>query len=359
MSSTWGKNIVISIFGESHGAEIGCVLDGLPSGIPLDLEAIKADLAKRSASSYELATPRKEKDEFEIVSGFFNGYTTGTPLCAVIKNTNTKSKDYTPELLRPSHADYTAYKRYKGYQDYRGGGHFSGRLTAPFVLAGSICKQAISKICPQIEFRSRIVSIGSVKDEYTLELKEYSDFKPTGTLSLYNTDLEEEILDEIRNNRKNRDSIGGIIEGWILNLPAGIGDPFFGSIESELSSLLFSIPAVKGVEFGTGFELAYMKGSEANDTFYIDEGEILTTTNHNGGINGGISNGMPVVFKCAIKPTPSISQTQNTVNYEKKENDTITIHGRHDPCIVLRTPIIIEAAAAVCILDLLMGLKEY
>lgn len=354
MNSVWGNKVVISIFGESHGEAIGCVLDGLPSGISLDLDSIQNNLERRSAKNYKLATPRKEQDKFEIVSGFFNGKTTGTPLCAFIKNENTRSRDYQPNLLRPGHADYTAFMRYSGFQDYRGGGHFSGRLTAPLVIAGSICSQVLKQLYPEITINSRIVSIGKVEDKRILDLEEFENITLDPFFPLFSPELKELMQSEIKNARNSLDSVGGVVECWINNVPAGIGNPIFNSIESQLSSILFSIPAVKGVEFGTGFDLAKMNGSIANDNLYIEDTQIKTRTNHNGGINGGISNGMPIIFKCAFKPTPSIAQIQNTVDFETKENKTIEVHGRHDPCIVLRAPVVVEAAAAICILNLLL-----
>lgn len=359
MNSIWGNNILVSVFGESHGFEIGCVIDGLPSGIELDIEAIKEEVSRRSASSYDLATPRKEPDNFEIVSGFFEGKTTGTPLCAVIKNTNTRSHDYNKNLIRPSHADYTAFKRYKGYQDYRGGGHFSGRLTAPIVIAGAICKQVLTSLIPDLKIGSRIVSIGSIEDKKNLNWKEFEQLDLDPYFPIIDSDLKPEIQELVRSKRKSRDSVGGIVEVWILNTPAGIGNPIFNSVESQLSSIIFSIPAVKGIEFGLGFDLARSYGSEVNDGFYSEDGMIFTYTNNNGGINGGISNGMPINFKCAIKPTPSISQKQRTIDYSDKSNTEIEIHGRHDPCIVLRAPVVLESATAICILDLVLDSKKY
>lgn len=356
MSSTWSNNLKISLFGESHGPAIGCVLDNLPSGITLDFENINYALDRRSAKRYKNATPRKEADEFEILSGYFNNKTTGTPLACIIRNTNTRSRDYEPELLRPGHADYTAYKRYKESQDYRGGGHFSGRITAPLVLAGAICKEIINAKYPQIKIGSRILSVGEKKDREIIDWKEYLDLDLTKKhLPVLEDSFEEVIEDQIQEYRKKSNSIGGIVEGWVTGLEPGIGDPFFDSVESKLSSLLFSIPAIKGVEFGEGFNITIMSGIEANDAFIIEGEEIQTQTNHNGGINGGISNGLPIVFKCAVKPTPSIAQTQKTVNYLTKEETTINIKGRHDPSILLRVPVVIEAVTAICILDFLLG----
>ncbi len=355
VSSIWGDLIKISIFGESHGKAIGCVIDGLPSGISIDTKLINKDLLRRSAKSYELATPRKEADHFEIISGFFNNKTTGTPLCCMIENTDTRSKDYSPEILRPGHADYTAYVRYKGFQDYRGGGHFSGRITAPLVIAGSICKQVLHSIEPEIKFGSRIISIENINDKKTLNWKDYlkldlSELK----YPFINQELIPKVENRIKEVIKEGDSLGGIVECWITGIKAGIGNPFFDSVESELASLLFSIPAVKGVEFGSGFDLTRMKGSQANDSIRIDNGKIYTQTNNNGGINGGITNGMPIIFRVAIKPTPTIKKEQKTINYKLKENIIHQFRGRHDPCIILRVPVVIESISAIALLNLIL-----
>lgn len=356
MSSIWGTNLKVSLFGESHSSGIGCVIDGLPSGIELDIDAVKKDVLRRSAKSYNLATPRKEDDDFIILSGFFNGRTTGTPLSFIIENKNTKSKDYKPNILRPGHADYTAYKRYKGYQDYRGGGHFSGRLTAPLVIAGAVAKQVLKSLINDINIGSRIVSINSIEDVKIKNHTEYYDLDLSDKkYPVINDDIIDKFEEKVKEANKNKDSVGGIIETWITGLPAGIGDPFFNSIESELSSLIFSIPAVKGLEFGLGFEFAQKTGFETNDSFVFENGEIKTETNNNGGINGGISNGQPIVFRAVIKPTATISKQQKTIDYETKENIICEYGGRHDPCIVLRAPVVFESVTALGILNLVLG----
>lgn len=358
MTSFWGNHIKLSIFGESHGTAIGAVLDGLPSGVPLDLDAIAGEMDRRSARGKALATPRKEADAPEIVSGFFEGRTTGTPLTGIIYNQNTKSKDYTltKNKMRPGHADYTAYLRYGGFQDYRGGGHFSGRLTAPMVFAGAVAKQVLYKINPDIKIRSRIVSIGSVFDDRHLTPRDYENMPELNdNFPLYHNELGPAMLAEIEKARKNKDSVGGIIEGFVTGLPGGLGDPIFESVESRLSSLLFSIPAVKGVSFGSGFDIAEMKGSEANDSFFMEGDRVETRTNHNGGINGGITNGMPVVFQTAFKPTPSIAQKQRTIDILEMKDTELEIVGRHDPCIVLRAAPVVEAVTALGILDLILS----
>lgn len=356
MNGVWGNKVKYSIFGESHGKAIGITIDGLEPGLELNLGEINREIRRRAPGKNKLSTPRQEKDEFEILSGFFNGKTTGTPLCAIIRNSDQHSKDYekTKDLMRPSHADYTGFMKYKGFNDYRGGGHFSGRITAPFVFAGAVAKQVLKR--KGILIGSHIKSIGSIEEEYfdTANIKDellgklvHKDF-PT---------IDEEIglrmQEEILKAREDIDSVGGIVECAILNLPSGVGSPFFGSVESVLSSLLFSVPAVKGVEFGAGFNISKMRGSEANDEFYIEDGIIKTYTNNNGGILGGITSGMPVIFRTAIKPTPSIAKEQRTVDISKKENAIIKIEGRHDPCIVQRAVPVVEAAAAMGTLEIL------
>ena len=296
-----------------------------------------------------------------VLSGIFNGKTTGAPLAAIIENSNTKSKDYS-ELkikMRPSHSDYPAMIKYDGYNDYRGGGHFSGRLTAMFVFAGAVCKEILKQ--RDIYVGSHIKSIRNVKDDSfdkTNITKELLDNLRENRFPTLNKNVVDEMQKEILDAKNDLDSVGGVIEAAIINLPAGIGDPMFNSVESVLSHMLFSIPAVKGVEFGEGFNIATLRGSEANDSYYIEDGKIKTYTNNNGGILGGITNGMPVVFSLAIKPTPSISKPQKTVNVETMENDILEIHGRHDPCIVQRAVPVVECAAAVAILDILLQEKQ-
>ncbi|MBE6047718.1 MAG: chorismate synthase [Clostridium sp.] len=357
MSAVWGNNLKISIFGESHGGAIGINIDGLPAGVELDLDAIDKEMKRRAPGRSNLATARKEGDVPEIVSGFFEGKTTGTPLCAIIRNSDTRSKDYgkLKDLMRPGHADYTGKIRYGGFNDYRGGGHFSGRITAPLVFAGAICKQVLA--LKGIEIGAHIKSIKSQEDK----MFDYTDISKETLINLKNmefplldTSKEEDMREVILRAKKDGDSVGGTIECAILGIEAGIGNPFFDSVESTLSHLLFSVPAVKGVEFGLGFDLSKMYGSQSNDDYYYDDNHnVKTKTNNNGGILGGITNGMPIVFSTAIKPTPSISKKQNTINIENEENDELVIQGRHDPCIVQRAVPVIEAVAAIGILDLL------
>lgn len=357
MKNNFGTNISMTIFGESHGPCIGITLDGLPAGFKINLERIKEDMEKRKAKG-SISTQRHEDDEVEIVSGFFNGYTTGTALTILIQNKNTQSKDYSDiqYRLRPGHADFSAYEKYHGFQDYRGGGHFSGRLTAPIVAAGSICRQILE---------TKNILIGShIEQLYALHDAPFSNNidelkKQIQTLNKKGfASLDEQVAQNmeqaILEAKNEQDSIGGILESAIINLPAGIGEPFFDSIESILAHLLFSIPAVKGVSFGAGFQMASKKGSEANDAFIMND-TIQTKTNNNGGINGGISNGMPIIIHTCIKPTPSIYKAQETVDYKTKESQTLNIKGRHDPCILHRARIVVDSMIAFGILDLLMS----
>ena len=357
MKNNFGTNISMTIFGESHGPCIGITLDGLPAGFKIDLERIKEDMEKRKAKG-SISTQRHEDDEVEIVSGFFNGYTTGTALTILIQNKNTQSKDYSDiqYRLRPGHADFSAYEKYHGFQDYRGGGHFSGRLTAPIVAAGSICRQILE---------TKNILIGShIEQLYALhdapfsnnidELKKQIQTLNKKEFATLDEQVAQNMEQAILEAKNEQDSIGGILESTIINLPAGIGEPFFDSIESILAHLLFSIPAVKGVSFGAGFQMAAKKGSEANDAFIMND-TIQTKTNNNGGINGGISNGMPIIIHTCIKPTPSIYKTQETVDYKTKESQTLNIKGRHDPCILHRARIVVDSMIAFGILDLLMS----
>lgn len=360
MSSTWGNRIKLSLFGESHGNAIGINIDGLPPGIELDLEEISFEMRRRAPGKDKLSTSRVEKDEFEILSGYFNNKTTGTPLCMLIKNTNTKSRDYekTKDLIRPGHADFTGFKRYLGHNDVRGGGHFSARITAPICFAGAIAKQILK--AKGIVVGGHINSIGHIEDisfdktSISSDLLESLKYKKTPTLEEARAiEMEDLILE----TKKENDSIGGTIEIAAINLMPGIGNPFFDSIESKISQMIFSIPGIKAIEFGEGFNISNMKGSQANDEFYTENGEIKTYTNNNGGILGGITNGMPIIFKVALKPTPSIGKKQRTVDIKKKTNTEIEIIGRHDPCIVIRALPVVEAATALALVDLIMEMN--
>jgi chorismate synthase len=356
MSGLWGNNIKYSIYGESHGKGIGILIDGLPAGIDLDLDEIHVEMDRRRPGKSSTATSRNEGDNFDILSGYFNNKTTGAPLCILIKNSNTISGDYAEvkNVMRPGHADFTGFVKYDGFNDYRGGGHFSGRITAPLVFAGAVAKQILRK--NNILITAHISSVGNIKDDDFNSLKigeENIQILKAMEIPTLRKGAAEEMREEILKCSASKDSIGGSVECAILNLPAGIGNPFFDSVESVLAHLLFSIPAVKGVEFGTGFKLATMKGSEANDEYYYHGDHVQTYTNNNGGILGGITNGMPVIFKTAIKPTPSIAQKQRSINISTGMAANLEVKGRHDPCIVPRALPVIEAVAAMAILELL------
>lgn len=352
MKNTLGNNVKVTLFGESHGESIGCVIDGLSSGIRVDEEFIKSQLALRRPVG-KISTSRVEEDNFKIVSGVFNNYTTGTPICIVIENNNTKSKDYdlTRFLARPGHADYTANLKYGGYEDYRGGGHFSGRITAALVAAGAIMIKALND--KGIYLGSHIKNIGEVKDRDFISLKEDIDLINNKTFAYLDEKQGGTAIKYIEDIAKEGDSIGGTLESVIIGLPKGLGEPFFDSVESLLGHALLSIPGCKGVEFGLGFEMAKLKGSEVNDPFKVIDGEIKTTTNNNAGINGGITNGMPVILRSVIKPTPSIFKEQSTVNFKTNEDASLSLTGRHDPCIVHRARVVQDSLIAIVLMDLL------
>ena len=356
MSSTYGDKIKISVFGESHGNGIGVVIDGLPAGAEINMDEVLAQMKRRAPGRDKTATPRKESDLPEVLSGMLGSTLTGAPLCAVIRNTNTKSGDYSNllECPRPGHSDYTAFIKYGGANDIRGGGHFSGRITAPLVFAGSICRQLLEK--RGIKIAAHIKSIGGVNDKA---------FDPTGisdeligrlnssSFALIDEDREEAMRAEVESARKSLDSIGGTIECAVTGLTPGIGEPMFDGVEGVIAKAVFGVPAVKGIEFGKGFELAKMRGSQSNDPFVYMDGRVVTETNNCGGILGGITNGMPVIFTAAIKPTPSIAQKQRTVNLETGENTELEIRGRHDPCILPRAVPVIEAVTAIALINLI------
>lgn len=356
MKNTFGQNVSFTLFGESHGEEIGVVIDGLAPGIKVDTDYISHELSRRRPSG-RISTSRTEADEFRIVSGLFCGRTTGTPLCILIPNTNTKSGDYSKLALtpRPGHADYSAECKYHGFQDYRGGGHFSGRLTAPLVAAGAIAKTALKE--KGIYIGTHIKALGSKGDRCFDDenLKRDIDILSRSSFPVLNENCGEEMRAEAEKAALEGDSVGGILETVVIGTPAGVGEPWFDTVESLLSHALFSIPAVKGVEFGDGFALADMKGSEANDAFATDGREVFTRTNHNGGINGGITNGMPILFRLAIKPTPSIFKEQDSVDLSEMKNTKLNIEGRHDPTIVHRAAPVVDAVTAMVLCDLLAG----
>lgn len=357
MSSDFGNNIKLSIFGESHGKAIGCVIDGLPAGIKLDMDKIYFEMARRAPGKDKTATPRQEKDFPNIISGVLDDVTTGAPLAMVIENTNTKSGDYSNlmSVPRPSHSDYPAYIKYNGKNDIRGGGHFSGRLTAPLVFAGAVAKQILEQ--KGIFVGAHIKSIAGVCDagfdmaEVTKEELIEVSSKPFATIS---ADAEIKMREAVETARMNQDSVGGVIECFAVGMPVGIGANIFSTVESHLASILFGVPAVKGVEFGAGFEIAGMTGSQANDPYCIKDGKVAVLQNNNGGVLGGMTSGAPIVVRTAIKPTPSISREQKSVNLQTMEEETLVIKGRHDPCIVPRAVPVIEAAVAFGLLDLMM-----
>ncbi len=356
MSSTYGEKIKISVFGESHGNGIGVVIDGLPSGVKIDMDSVLLQMARRAPGKDKTATPRKESDIPKVLSGMLNDTLTGAPLCAVIENTNTRSGDYSNLLTcpRPGHSDYTAFVKYNGANDIRGGGHFSGRITAPIVFAGSICRQILEK--EGIKIAAHISSIGPVKDKLFDPVKIDDTLVAklnSSSFALIDNSVEGKMREVVESARMNRDSVGGTIECAVTGIKAGIGEPMFDGVEGVIAKAVFGVPAIKAIEFGKGFELSEMLGSQSNDPFEYDGDRVVTKTNNCGGILGGITNGMPVIFRTAVKPTPSISQKQMTVDLQKKENTEIEIHGRHDPCIVPRAVPVIEAVTAIAIVNLM------
>ena len=332
MSSTYGENLKISIFGQSHSEAIGVVIDGLPAGFDVDMDELNEFLSRRAPGQGKHTTSRKEPDRPEFLSGLVGNKTCGAPLAAVIRNTNTRSSDYDNirDIPRPGHADFAARIKYGGAEDVSGGGHFSGRLTAPLCIAGGIALQILKE--KEITVKAEIKEIGGKREDF---------------------------LETIEEARLDADSVGGIVECVIEGVPAGYGNPMFGGVENKIASCVFGIPAVKGVEFGAGFETARMRGSENNDEFYYDEdGGIRTRTNNHGGILGGITTGMPIVFRAAFKPTPSIGKPQKSISFSEKKDTVLEIKGRHDPCVVTRAVPCVEAAAAITVLDIILGGKN-
>ena len=351
MKNSFGQSVCLTLFGESHGAAVGCVIDGLAPGITIDESFIARQLTRRRPSS-AIDTPRQEKDEFKIISGAFNGKTTGTPLCIVIPNENTRSRDYDYGSARPSHADYSAHCKYHGYEDFRGGGHFSGRITAALVAAGGVLIPALEGIGISLAthiYRCAGVSDRAFGEDLAADIKALSE----KSFPVLDDAGGEEMTRRILEAREAADSVGGVTETVICGVPAGVGEPWFDSVESVISHAAFSLGGVKGIEFGAGFAVADMRGSECNDPFRLKGGEVITTTNNNGGINGGITNGMPIVFRCAGKPTPSIARPQDTVNFITTENTELSIHGRHDPAIIRRICPVLDSVTAMVLCDLL------
>ena len=356
MSSMYGNKIKLSIFGQSHGPAIGMTMDDVPAGLPVDLEELQCFLNRRAPGQQDYATPRREEDRPEFLSGIVDGYTCGAPISAIIRNNNTRSKDYSDlkDCPRPGHADYTAQVKYGGFQDVAGGGHFSGRLTAPLCIAGGLCKQWLE--AKGVQIGAHIVAIGGVKDEPSHFDWVNPQLDLIGTdFPVHNSEAGKKMREAIASARADGDSVGGIIECIVTGLPAGIGDPMFGGMESRIAQIVYGIPAVKGLSFGSGFTGSHLRGSENNDAFSVIDGKVVTTSNHCGGILGGITTGMPIVFEVAIKPTPSIVKPQQSISLGTMENKTLEIKGRHDPCIVPRAVPVVEAAAAIAVFDALIG----
>ncbi len=356
MSSTFGRKIKISVFGQSHSEAIGVVIDGLPSGEQIDENELADFMARRAPSGASFSTARRESDKLEIISGLFNGRTCGAPLCAVIANKDVKSSDYDiiKDCPRPGHADLTGFLRYGEWRDYRGGGHFSGRLTAPIAAAGGICIQILKR--KGIHIGAHIYRIADICDSpydaVRLSEKDFSENLPDFPVRLDSAAVDMKNL--INSCKAEGDSVGGIIECGAVGFPSGIGDPMFDGIENRLSAALFAIPAVKGVEFGEGFGVADLRGSQNNDSYRMSGKTIVSPTNHAGGIAGGISTGMPIIFRIAVKPTPSIAAAQNSVSLSERENRSISVVGRHDPCILPRAVPVTEAVCAIVLADFLL-----
>ena len=352
MKNTFGSSVAVTLFGESHGEMIGAVIDGLAPGIDVDMAYIAHMLTLRRPSG-RISTPRQEKDEFRIVSGVLGGKTTGTPISILIPNENVRSGDYAKmqTVARPSHADYTAQCKYHGYQDARGGGHFSGRITAALVAAGAICKSALEK--KGVLIGTHVKRCAGVSDREFCDLAADIRALNEKVFAVLEASCEETMKAAILAAAQEGDSVGGVLETAIVGLPAGVGEPWFDSIESQLAHMMFSIPAVKGVEFGAGFAIADMRGSAANDPMRMENGRVVTTSNHNGGVGGGITNGMPVILRTAIKPTPTIFRPQETIDFGDMTDAVLTPKGRHDPAIVHRARVVQDAAAAIVMCDAL------
>ncbi len=354
MKNTFGSSVAVTLFGESHGEQIGVVIDGMAPGIEVDEDFIRERLELRRPFG-QISTSRREQDRFRIVSGVFEGKTTGTPICIIIPNEDTRSRDYSKIhfLARPGHADYTAYCKYHGFEDYRGGGHFSGRITAGLVAGGAIAMAALKKC--GISLGTHICSLGGIPDRdfknYAADIEELNKKR----FAVLDENRSAEMIRLIEDAAAEGDSVGGVLETAVTGVPKGVGEPWFDSIESVLARALFGVPAVKGIEFGAGFGLVNARGSEYNDAFYVNNGEICTRTNNNGGINGGITNGMPIIFRTAIKPTPSIYKIQDTVDFYKNEDTKLQINGRHDPAIIHRARVVVDSVAALVLCDILAG----
>lgn len=355
MSSTYGDMIKLSIFGQSHGDAIGMTLDGVPAGLAVDLQKLQEFLNRRRPGQNDHSTPRREEDAPEFLSGIVNGYTCGAPIAAIIRNQNTRSGDYAElkDVPRPGHADFTAHIKYGGYQDVAGGGHFSGRLTAPLCIAGGLCKQWLEERGIRIGARISVIA-GVADDPLFLDWESPNLDAINKDFPVLNPEAGAKMREQIAKAKADGDSVGGLIECVVTGLPAGLGDPMFGGMESRIAQIVYGIPAVKGLDFGVGFTGSYLRGSQNNDSFIIKDGKVQTANNRAGGILGGITNGMPLVFHAAIKPTPSISKPQQSVSLSRMEPQVLEVKGRHDPCIVPRAVPVIEAAAAIAIYDALL-----
>lgn len=354
MSSTYGENLKLSLFGQSHGAAIGMTLDGIPAGLPVNFDTLQAFLNRRAPGQNDWSTPRKEEDKPEFLAGILDGFTCGAPIAAVIHNTNTRSGDYAnlSDCPRPGHADYTAQIKYGGFQDAAGGGHFSGRLTAPLCIAGGLCLQWLEE--KGIRVGAKISEIAGIPDESALDPLNPDLRAIPADFPVLSPDSARRMREAIAQARAEGDSVGGVVECWITGLPAGLGEPMFGGVESRIAQIVYGIPAVKALEFGAGRAAAAMRGSQCNDPFTVKDGTVRTLTNNAGGILGGITSGMPVVFRTTFKPTPSISRPQHSVSLRRGEDTELTVRGRHDPCIVPRAVPVVEAAAAIAIYDLIL-----
>lgn len=352
MKNSIGSAVILTVFGESHGNSVGAVLDGMAPGIEVDNDFIASQLLLRRPVG-DISTPRREQDEFVIESGIFNGKTTGTPICIAVPNTDTRSADYSENRAkaRPGHADFTAYAKYHGFEDYRGGGHFSGRVTAGIVAVGAVAVAALRK--KGIFVGTHISSAADIHDRPFADLGADISELSKKQFAVLDESAGENMIKAISLAKAEGDSVGGVLETAVIGMPSGVGEPWFDGVENMLSRALFGIPAVKGVEFGTGFELCGMRGSSANDCFAFKDGRLTAPTNNNGGINGGITNGMPLIFRCAVKPTPTISLKQETVDFIKGENTLLEARGRHDPCIVHRARVVVDSITAIVLCDML------
>ena len=344
----------VTIFGSSHGGGVGCTIQGVPAGTAIDLEEIQTELDRRRPGQSGISTPRREGDRAELLDGLLQGRSTGAPVTFWVKNKDVDSSTYETyrKIPRPGHADFTAWMKYAGNNDYRGGGQFSGRMTIALVIAGAVARQVLAK--GGIEFLAQAVQVGGVRLEKTLSPAEIRRGVESTPVRCADPDTAGRMIGEIETARKKGDSVGGLIECTISGLPIGVGEPFFDSVEGEMSHMIFGVPGVKGIEFGSGFSCAAMRGSEHNDSFAVSEGKVVTETNHAGGILGGLTNGMPVVFRVAVKPTASISSPQKSVDLHEMKPEELKVKGRHDPCIVPRAVPVIENAAAIPILDLMI-----